>query len=55
MRGQSSIEYVLSLAVIMLGVVALLTAPQLVESFGVIYRTVLQRVGADAVLPAEGL
>ncbi len=49
MRGQSTIEYVLGLAVIILGLVVSLGSPRVLHAFGVIYHTIVQRVGADSI------
>gem|GEM_PF-4478318 len=48
-RGQSTIEYVLIAAVLVLGLCASLTAPSLRHSLYEIYVHTAQAIGADAV------
>lgn len=55
MRGQSTIEYLINLTVIILGVATVFAAPQLVERLEQLYHLVVVRVGADAVYLSEDI
>ncbi len=51
MRGQSTIEYLLGLTVIILGVMAVVSSSRLYSVFETIYIHCIHRIGTDAVLP----